>query len=85
MVSYLRAEGSDEEADRLAEHTLSRYRITLGEKHPDTVASVEGRQLDFDFADRLEVREHRVRGICGQIQDGRLATRTSRAGGLRGR
>jgi hypothetical protein len=29
--------------------TMRRYRQTLGDDHPDTVAAAEGRRLDFDF------------------------------------
>jgi Tetratricopeptide repeat len=49
MVIDLRAAGLDEEADRLAEDTLRRFREALGERHPDVVVAKEGRRLDFDF------------------------------------
>jgi hypothetical protein len=48
-VVDLRAEGLNEEADRLSEDTLTRLRVALGDGHPDTVAAAEGRRLDFDF------------------------------------
>ena len=45
----LRADGADDEADRLSADTRDRYEVTLGASNPDSIAAAESHRLDFDF------------------------------------